>query len=355
MKLRASARGAFTLIELLVVIAIIGVLIGLLLPAVQKVREAANRAKCSNNIKQIGIATHNYESTYQAVPGVWYTFRAHNSNPAASSFGNETWRTVYTDLLPFIEQDALYREGSSSNPTVKGFGWTFLSNFVAVVVVPTFLCPADATNENHLDPIFGYGGSPLGTQYGNTNYRANLMVYDPNVYRTLTNSMPDGTSNTIITAHHLQNCDGSNVGWPAGNYIDWGANPGDTGTQHPLPGFGWTTYYNNNPVHTVVGGLNYAGVPAPQIAGASAGTAPNGNQIGVYQNGYPDFALGSLPFQLNPAGGNCLPDVLTSPHTGVMVVGLGDGSVRNVAASISVTTWKNACNPNDGNNLGSDW
>ncbi|OWK40761.1 DUF1559 domain-containing protein [Fimbriiglobus ruber] len=333
-------RRAFTLIELLVVIAIIAILIGLLLPAVQKVREAAARMTCSNNIKQIGLAAHNYENTYQKLPGMWF------SNKGFATYGNWNERTLFTDLLPFIEQTALYTMGTSSNSTVANDGFVYFSDYVAVTTVKTYLCPSDSTNPTHLDPgSYASGGSPLGTLWGTTGYRANIMVFDPNINKPLINAMPDGLSNTIILAHHVENCNGSNVGWAAANYVDWGVNPYFTGTQHPIPAFGWPTYAANNTARDSSG--NYAGAPT--------GGAPNGNEIGVYIYGYPDFASGNLPFQITPATGNCSPSILTSPHTGAMLVGLGDGSVRTVASGMSSTTWINACNPIDGNVLGSDW
>jgi prepilin-type N-terminal cleavage/methylation domain-containing protein/prepilin-type processing-associated H-X9-DG protein len=95
---RPRRRQAFTLIELLVVIAIIGVLIGLLLPAIQRVRDAANRTKCANNLRQIGVGLHTYYDAKKSFPG--------NHRPAALTSARERW---FTKILPFIEQDNLYK------------------------------------------------------------------------------------------------------------------------------------------------------------------------------------------------------------------------------------------------------
>src|SRR4029077_2063703 len=112
---RRGSRRAFTLIELLVVIAIIGVLVGLLLPAVQKVREAANRMKCQNNLKQIGLALHNFHGTHDGFPVGTALKDYPEGTPAdaipLTALNNGPYRPgLFARILPYLEQDNLYRQ-----------------------------------------------------------------------------------------------------------------------------------------------------------------------------------------------------------------------------------------------------
>jgi prepilin-type N-terminal cleavage/methylation domain-containing protein len=148
-------RRAFTLIELLVVIAIIAILIGLLVPAVQKVRAAAARTGCQDNLKQIGLAAHNYHSNFKRLPP-GYDGPSPNIHFEVDASGNEIpngWRTtgnpkwvgslVY--LLPFLEQGAIYRQLKTMNDsTYKGTWWQTNPDLtLAYSIIPVFLCPSD--------------------------------------------------------------------------------------------------------------------------------------------------------------------------------------------------------------------
>jgi len=165
-------RRAFTLIELLVVIAIIAILIGLLLPAVQKVREAAARSKCQNNMKQIGLAMHMYHDSNNYFPP------AFSSAPAWPQ-ANWAWSTW---LLPYVEQASLY---SQLSPTTSAFGPSALTTSISP---PVFICPSDPSSAIPNNFFSGYAKS---------NYLVSEQVSDGGSQIRIL-SITDGTANTIM-------------------------------------------------------------------------------------------------------------------------------------------------------------
>jgi prepilin-type N-terminal cleavage/methylation domain-containing protein len=342
-------RRGFTLIELLVVIAIIGILIALLLPAVQKIREAAARIQCSNNFKQIGLATHNYHDSYNVMPPFSQWVHSGSSVyvhpvPRLPCTGNCKETGIWFSLLPYIEQQNLANlERTQKNQGYywPGSGWSDYCVDVGQVLVKTYLCPADGTNPSHLDPgsIDNYG--PL---YATGSYSANVLVFDPNpAPRGIIPAMPNGTSNTVMFGHRLEYC---NDGVPSHigvfGYNDWDATPDQTGTFHPLPGFGFGTYFTRRCSSALT---CYLGPQNQEDGGLHHMASPS----------YPEYTHGSLPFQIQPRAGQCDPVVLASPHTGTMLVGLGDGSVRTVQPGISIATWLAVCIPDSGAVPGNDW
>ena len=315
MRFSIRPRPAFTLVELLVVIAIIGILVGLLLPAVQAAREAARRMQCSNNVKQLGLAFHNYESSTKSFP-INYATRGKapygNDGPGIANSGR-SWMQM---ILPYIEQTNLYNnidftvtlglQGAAAG-TVK-------NRIVAATVVPSFLCPSDDSNEggllnnrsdlNNPDPIgkwavtnykavagsnwdwgvfrwnnsgvTGVGGKNSGQNDGLNLCNGVICSNQTNVNTpTRIRDLTDGTSNTYIIGEAM-------AGWSQ-----------------------WNWWYNPNAVTAT------CAIPLNRVLKVP-------KNLGDWPNNY----------------------AFASRHTGGGQFGLGDGSVRFVSDNIDTITYR---------------
>jgi prepilin-type N-terminal cleavage/methylation domain-containing protein len=310
---RFRRRHGFTLIELLVVIAIIAILIGLLVPAVQKVREAAARMKCSNNLHQIAIATHHINDNLGALPPASAPDGWTATTTAGAAYNGANW-TFFNFLLPYIEQDPVYKAQTRGNsPPGQYCGGQYAT------VIKTYVCPSDPSQQEgfSLTTNGGANGFAVG------NYSANYLVFgnpDGNSDSACAQgksripaSIPDGTSNTVFFGEVYGSCSTSTS--PAS-----GVSTASLWADSTRP---WRPLMCHNTADKTV----------------NPGYAP------------------CRMFQVRPVYfGACDPSSGgQSGHTGGMNVGLGDGSVRFVSQGVSATTWANACDPHDGNALGSDW
>jgi len=309
----ARRYSAFTLIELLVVIAIIAILVGLLLPAVQKVREAAARAKCQNNLKQLGIAVHNYVGVNNALP---------------PGVDNKKYSAIVF-LLPYMEQDNAYKAINfalqAQDPGNDG---------PRAMVIPTLQCPSDPTSNTPPQwggnsYVFNYGTGILWQQ-PITNGPFSMFVDKGLPFPA---GVTDGTSNTACASEHLKGDWSNAIATPRTDLITPSGGVPSTPDQ----------------AMTICQSADFTNL-AFQFRSDNGGYWIQGQHTTLYEHiGTPNMrscAWKSTPMMMQPA---------TSSHTTGVNVMLCDGSVRFVSDSVSLPTWR-ALGTRDGNEvLGSDF
>ena len=295
---RLTAKRGFTLIELLVVIAIIAILIALLLPAVQQAREAARRSTCKNNLKQIGIAIHNYHETHRCFPPMHIEIRGVTDPTATGNFLG--WGTM---ILPFMDQAPLYNkfdmnEQWRDNVTSAITPATLL---LVKTVLPAFMCPSDPADG--LNPDIGnYGKSNYAACY--SPLRAPSPAFNPTTYRsypgvfsnntvTKFKSIRDGSSNTMMIGEKTTQGGYSGAVWVGG---------------YGYPSGG--RYYTNWPWHS--------------------GLVRNANHDGTTYIADPRFLINGYYPTTNAA----YPWAFASSHTGGAHFVLADGAVRFISENI---------------------